>query len=91
MLNSHSPKSIKNLSKYLPINLGVPQGSIFGPLMFILYMNDIILEIENTKMEIYADDSTLYTSDKAVETINVNLTAQMRDMVPSINKSFKLN
>ena len=74
-----------HLSSPLPVKLGVPQGSILGPLMFILYMNDVILEIQGTEMEMYADDSTLYTSDRDVEAISVSLTTQMHPISEWIN------
>ena len=48
------------------IKQGVPQGSILGPLLYILYANDIPLAIKKTKFAFYADDTVLYTSNKKI-------------------------
>ena len=46
------------LSDRLPVEAGVPQGSRLGPLLFIIFINDIITDLESTP-QIFADDTTL--------------------------------
>jgi uncharacterized protein YifN (PemK superfamily) len=55
--------SMDNLnSSMLPISIGVPQGSILGPLFFIIYVNDLHSACDLFHPIIYADDSTLSAS-----------------------------
>ena len=57
-----------HLSETAVITTGVPQGSILGPLLFIFYMNDLPLHIDNN-IDMFADDSILYTSGHNVDEI----------------------
>ena len=41
----------------------VPQGSLLGPLLFNMYVNDLNYFITNTSLRLYADDTTEYASD----------------------------
>lgn len=61
-------------SDYQPIKFGVPQGSVFGPLLFTLYMNDLPSAANLCNVELYADDRLLYFAIKSVATIEHNLT-----------------
>ena len=57
------------LSKWANIILGVPQGSILGPLLFNIYINDIFFFTEETNITNYADENTPYVCDKSVELV----------------------
>ena len=44
-------------SSYLPVKPGVPQGSILGTLLFVVYINDMVPSVTFSKIQLYADDS----------------------------------
>ena len=48
------------LSTFLPVGSGIGQGTILGPLLFILYVNDVANQISNSTVKLYADDAKLY-------------------------------
>lgn len=56
------------LSTKLNVTTGVPQGSILGPLLFIIYLNDLAHLISNSKVIFYADDTVLYHSSNQYST-----------------------
>jgi hypothetical protein len=66
-------------SKTTELLCGVPQGSILGPLLFIIYCNDLPLALKDSKCILYADDATIYYSsnnvDQLYETINLELSS----------------
>ena len=48
------------------VNCGVPQGSVLGPLLFLLYINDIKHAIGCHNVKLFADDTFLFTNDRNV-------------------------
>ena len=70
--NRHSVTVIDgHKSTELPLLAGVPQGSRLGPLLFIIYINDLVSDLESNPF-VYADDTTLIaTGSSTYETTNI--------------------
>ena len=71
----------------------VPQGSILGPLLFLIFIIDMPNVIKHGKISMYADDTTLYVSDKYVNVISKKLTEDIRAITTwlRLNKLFLNN
>ena len=59
-------------SEHAPVTSGIPQGSILGPLLFIIFINDLPESLTNL-CKIFADDTKLYGSSKRRASIQEDL------------------
>ena len=74
-------------SGFLPLEIGVPQGSILGPLLFILYINDFPSAFDHVTTYVYADDTAIFVEGNS----EVELQNIMDSLLPKIVEWFNVN
>ena len=68
-------------SSFKSINHGVPQGSVLGPLLFLIYINDLPNALVYSDAFIFADDTALLYSDKNLKRIRKRLNIDLKLLV----------
>ena len=64
-------------SDSLEIKTGIPQGSVLGPFLFSVYINDLPLCTDLFKMIMYADDTTLLCDINSIPDVERSLNAEL--------------
>ena len=64
----------EEMSEWVNVRMGVPQGSILGPLLFTIFVNDLPAALSRSKVMLYADDTTVYFADPSAPRVEEVLT-----------------
>ena len=67
----------QNISAKEETLCGVPQGSILGPLLFLIYINDIYNSSEKLKFYLFADDTNLIYADKNLKSLEIVVNTEL--------------
>ena len=68
------------MSEFQPVNFGVPQGSVLGPLLFSIYVNDLPFFVEDN-CEMFADDTSICSSDSDPNTLTDKLQTNLEKVI----------
>ena len=69
-----------NISSLLQITCGVPQGSILGPVLFILYINDLSNCVKVVQILLFADDTTIYLASKDINNLCQEINNELKKL-----------
>ena len=70
-----------SFNEWLEIILGAPQGSILGPILFNVFINNLLLFIKETDICNFVDDTTLYACGKELDTISFRLEIETNTLI----------
>ena len=78
-------------SEEMVIKCGVPQGSILGPILFLLYINDIEYCSKLLSFILFADDTTMFHSNSCLKTLNTIIQTELNKVEEWLNVNIKLS
>ena len=75
------------LSKFCSLSIGVPQGTILGPTLFVIYINDFSLDLGPVSVIRYADDTTIIACDKTLNEVQLKLQSSVDNALVWLNNN----
>ena len=67
-------------SDWLPVYCGVPQGSLLGPLLFNVFINDPNFSVQLSSLRLYADDTTAYATNTDISALKLSLNKDLENL-----------
>jgi hypothetical protein len=75
------------LSDFMPITTGVPQGSVLGPVLFLIFINDLPSCLVHSSNSLYADDTEIHASGKTLLEVQALLQQDLDNLVNWFKKN----
>ena len=77
----------KSISKVKTLHMGVPQGTVLGPIFFLIYVNDLPKSVSNGLVSMYADDTTIICNADNVNDLQDNINRCLHDVAIWFNSN----
>ena len=78
----------EKFSEWYPVKCGVPQGSLLGPLLFNIFLNDLNFAGQISSLRLSADDTTTYASDRDIITLEISLNQDLNILVTWFSQNY---
>ena len=75
-------------SEWCPLNCDVPQGSLFGPLLFNIFLNDLNFAGQISSLRLYTDDTTTYAANRDIITLEISLNQGLNILVTWFSQNY---